>query len=129
MKRLIKIVSISAKQWFKNLREKWPIYCKSIDKNFEITNLYLRHISWNTVKKRETKEIIERLSMINLIEKISKKWELVETREEVKIEKFIYKFSYKVSLKLNNFTFKIVLWEKINWWIVLISSFVNYNTK
>ena len=127
MNKLIKIISIASKEWFKELRSKWPIFCNSLEKEFTITNLYLRHISWNTIKKRELREIIERLSMITLIQKIANNGELIETREEVKIEKFIYKYSYKISLTIKNIKFKIILWEKINWGIILISSFVNFN--
>ena len=85
MKKLIRIVRLSSKEWFKNLRKKWSIYCNSIDRHFIVSNLFLNHISWSS-KKRELRDIIERLSTINLIEKIADKWILIEERSDIIVE-------------------------------------------
>jgi len=130
MKDLFRVVSISSKEWFKNLRNKCPLFCESLNKNFVITNIFLRHISWNTVKKRELKEIISRLSSISLIEKIAIEWKIVEIRKEVVVErKSFYNTTYKIWLKIKNIIFYIVLWEKKDWKIILISTFSNILNK
>ncbi len=130
MKDIIKIVRISSKEWFKNLRNRSPIFCTSLNKSFNVTNVFLRHISWNTIKKRELKEIISRLSSITLIEKISSNWKLVEIRKNVIVEKkSFFKFTYKIWFTIQNVRFYIILWEKKNWKIVLISTFSNILNK
>ncbi len=125
MKKLIKIIRISSKQWFKRLRDKWEIYCEAINNTFIVSNLFLKHISgWS--KNRKLREIIERLSIINLVEEIALKWNLVETREKVIIEKYFYKRSYKLLLNIKWIDFFLVLAEKNNWKIILISTFLNF---
>ncbi len=126
MKDIIKIVRIASKEWFKKLKKTWPLFCSSLNKNFVITNIFLRHISWNTAKKRKLKEIINRLSSISLIEKVALKWDLIETRNDVIVEKTsFYKHTYKIWLNISSVEFFIVLWEKKDWKIVLISTFSN----
>ena len=80
MKNLAKIIRISVKKEFKKLRDKWSIYCHSLQKEIFINNLYLKHINWDS-KDRELKDIISRLPIINLIEDILKNWILKETRK------------------------------------------------
>ena len=125
MQKLKKLVKISSKENFYKLRGLWEIKCKSINKNFKVTWLFYRHVSWTT-KNRALREIIERLSSISLIEKISEKWELIENRENIQIEKFNYKKSYKIKLKIEKIDFFIILAEKNNWNVILISVFLNY---
>ncbi len=125
MKKLVKLVRIASKESFIKLRKLWEIKCNSIDNNFQVTNLFLRHISWNATKRWIT-EIIHRLTAISLIEKISKEWILVETRENIKIEKFNYRKSYKIKFTIKNIDFFIILAEKYNWQLVLISVFLNF---
>ena len=125
MKKLKQLIKISSKEIFYKLRNLWEIECNSINKNFKVTWLFYRHISWSR-KRRTIREIIERLSSISLIEKIAKNWKLIETRNNVKIEKFNYKISYKISLKIKKINFFIILAEKNNWKLILISVFINY---
>ena len=85
-------------------------------------------VYWNK-KTRATKEIIERLSLINLIVKISFEWKLDEIRENQKFEKTLFFIkTYKIVLNISWVNFKIILWEKEYWDIVLLSCFVgNYS--
>lgn len=69
-KKLVKLVRLSSKEAFLKLRNIWPIFCLAINKNFEVTNLFLRHISGSS-KNRELFDIVERLSCVNLVEKIA----------------------------------------------------------
>ena len=126
MEKIVKLIRISSKEAFKKLRNVWEIECKDIWKSFKITNLFLRHISWIT-KNRGLRSIIERLSSINLIELISFEWKLVEKRENIIIE-WYKKFnkSYKIRLIIWKIEFFIILWEKVDWNIILISVFLNY---
>jgi len=125
MKKLVKLIRLSSKKAFIKLRNIWDISCIDLNKNFSVTNLFLKHISWSS-KNRKIRDIIERLSSINLIEEISEKWKLTETRLEPKIEWYIYKCSYKINLKIWEIDFFMILWERINWEIILISVFLNY---
>jgi len=127
MEKIIKIIRISSKEWFYELKAKSPLKCWILDKNFFITSTFYNHISWYK-KSRPIREIIERLSLVNLIVKIWKEWELLEQRENQKFEKnSFFKKIYKISLKISKIDFKIVLWEKESWKIILLSCFVgNY---
>ena len=125
MKKLIKLVRLSSKKAFLKLRNIWNIYCPDLNKDFNITNLFLKHISWSS-KNRKIRDVIERLSCINLIEEISERWKLIETRIEPQIEWYIYKHSYKINLTIKNIDFFMILWERKNWEIILISIFLNY---
>jgi len=128
MKNLVKLVRLSSKEAFKKLRASWEIYCKAIDKNFSVTNLFLKHISWSS-KNRKIKDIIERLSSVNLIEKIALEWKLTEERIEPIIEWHVYEKSYKINFEISKIDFFIILWERKEWEIVLISVFLNYLDK
>jgi len=126
MKKLVKLIRLSSKEAFKKLRNLWKIKCYAIDNSFEVTNLFLRHISGNATK-RWIKEITYRLSSINLIEKIAMKWKLVETRKNIIIEwKRKFWKSYKIRYIQSKIEFFIVLWQKENWTIILISVFLNF---
>jgi len=104
----------------------WEINCYAIWKKFGVTNLFLNHISWNR-KNRSFRDVIERLSSVNLVEKISINGELVEKRNNVIIEwNKNFKFSYKIKYIKQKIEFFIVLGEKENWKIILISIFLNY---
>ena len=128
MQKLKQLVKISSKENFYKLRDLWEIRCNSIDKFFRVTWLFLRHISWVS-RNRVIRDIVERLSSIPLVEKIAEKWELTEIRNNVQIEKFNYEKSYKIKLQIENIDFYLILAEKNNWTIVLISVFLNYLDK
>ena len=125
MQKLKQLVKISSKEIFYKLRDLWEIKCNSIDKNFKVTWLFLRHISWIS-RNRVIRDIVERLSSVSLVEKIAKNWDLIEIRNKIQIEKFNYKKSYKIRLKIENIDFYLILAEKNNWTIILISIFLNY---
>jgi len=94
-----------------------------------VTNLFLRHISWGATK-RSMKDIIKRLTSINLIEKISINWKLVEVRNDIIVEKKRkFKKSYKIKYRIKDIDFFIVLWEKENENLILISVFLNFLEK
>ena len=128
MKKLVKLIRVSSKESFKKLRSLWNIYCWWIDKNFIVTNIFFRHISGSS-KSRTLKNIIERLSSVNLIEKIARNWNLVEIREKPIIEWYEYNKSYKINLEISKIDFFIILWERKSWEIILISVFMNYLDK
>lgn len=118
MKKLAKIIRISAKESFKNLRNGWPIFCKELKREIYITRVFFDHINWRS-KEREIKEIILRLSTISLIQKILIKWKIREIRES---EKFKY---YWIKYKTEWEIFNLILSKKINWWkTILLSSFI-----
>lgn len=127
MKKLVRLVRLSSKEAFRKLQLLWYIDCSTINKKFKVTNyLFLRHISWSS-KWREINDIIERLSSITLIEKISQEWILIEKRENIFVEKTkFFTKTYKIKLKLSDFDFFIVLWEKKDNEIILISIFLNF---
>jgi len=126
MQKLKQLVKISSKEIFYKLRDLWEIKCSSIDKNFKVTWLFYRHISGKS-RNRVVRDIIERLSSISLIEKIAKEWKLIETRYEVTVEKTrFFRKTYKIFFNIEKIDFFIILWEKIDWKIILISVFLNY---
>jgi len=126
MKKLVKLIRLSSKEAFRKLRNLWEIYSINLWKSFTVSNLFLNHISWSS-KNREISDIIERLSSINLVELVSEKWELVETRENIYIEnRRFFQKTYKLKYSLKDFEFFLILWEKSDWKIILISIFLNY---
>jgi len=66
MERLVKIVRMSSKVAFINLRDLCPIFCSCLWENIRVTNIFLRHVSWSS-KKRNIFDIVKRLSTINLV--------------------------------------------------------------
>jgi len=123
MKKLIRIVRLSSREWIKELKKKNPILCNALEKDFSVTNTFYQHILWYQ-KSRPNREVIERLSLINLIVKIASEWKLKETRENWKYELEIYNFTYKISLKIWWLVFHIILWEQKSNKLILLSCFV-----
>ena len=123
MKKLIRIIRLASKESIKDLKNKNPIYCESLQKYFIVTNILYHHILWYK-KSRANREIIERLSLINLVYKIAKEWILKETRENWVFEWEIFNNTYKIVLRNWWINFNIILWEKKNWKIILLSCFV-----
>ncbi len=129
MKHFVKLIRLSSKEAFLKLRSLGKIHCKAIEKDFIVTNLFLRHISWSS-KNREIHDIIERLSCINLIEKIWAESVLIDTRENVIIDgKKKFQKTFKVKTQMKDFEFFLVLWEKSSQEIILISVFFNFLDK
>ncbi|MDA9129438.1 hypothetical protein N9J72_03110 [Candidatus Gracilibacteria bacterium] len=126
MQKTIKLVRFASKEAFKQLRDRGPIFCPEIKNSFLVTNLFLRHISGNATK-RSSEEIIRRLSCMSLLENIARKGRLVEERVDVIIEgkrKFLK--SFKINYSISNMDFYIVLGEKQDNKIILISVFLNF---
>ena len=123
MKKLIRILRLSSKEAIKDLKAKNPIYCNTLEKNFNVTNIFYQHILWYK-KSRPNRETIERLSLINLIVKISKEWKLKETRKNWIFEWEVFKNTYKIILKIWWINFNMILWEKMNSNIILLSCFI-----
>jgi len=118
MKKIARITRITAKDFFNKLREKSPILCKKLNKEVEISLLFLKHINWES-KQREIREIVLRLITICSIEEILETWKISERRSS---ESFIY---YKLEKEKNWEIFCLILSEnKKNWIIKLLSSFI-----
>jgi hypothetical protein len=62
--------------------------------------------------------------LINLIVKISKEWKLKETRKNWIFEWEVFKNTYKIILKIWWINFNMILWEKSDWNIILLSCFI-----
>ncbi len=107
MKRLYKILKISAKESFLKLRKESPYFCTALGKNISIGREFWNHINFS--KYRTIKEIIYRLSIISLVEKSLKEGILVETRNMQDSEKI----SYRIDLRIKNETFCMVCLENI----------------
>ena len=122
MDNLIKIVKIASKSSFKNLKKSVPYFCTILNKPIFVTNIFYKHISWYS-KNRKIKEIIERLSIISLIEEIALEWDIFQIKEDVFYEKSHFVKSYKISYKIENIYFLIIVWEKNNWKLTLLSCF------
>ena len=128
MEEIIKITRISTKESFNILRENWPYFCEELKNKVEITNLYLKHISWESWK-RKVKEIILRLLIIPLVWKILRNWKIKEERIWVKIEWREYKKAFKISLEIKNEFFSLIIAKRLNDKLVLISSFIDFKKK
>jgi hypothetical protein len=125
MKHILRIIRISAKRWFKLLKEKSPYKCSELNSNIEITNIFQKHISWYQ-KQRTIKEIILRLWMINLIEDILLKWEIIEIRKNWKYEWKIYNITYRIQLKISWIKFIIVIWKTKKERYIILSCFQKF---
>ena len=124
MENLIKIIKIASKSSFKNLKKNAPYNCTILNKPIFVSNIFYKHISWYS-KNRKIEEIIERLSIMSLIEEIALEWDIFQTRENTTYEKYdFYKTTYKISYLKEWFYFIILIWEKWNWKLVLLSCFV-----
>ncbi len=124
MEDLIRIIKIASKSSFKSLKKNAPYNCTVLNKPIFITNIFYKHISWYS-KNRKIEEIIERLSIMSLIEEIALEWDVFQTRENTTYEKYdFYKTTYKISYFKEWFYFIILIWKKGNWKLVLLSCFV-----
>ena len=129
MDNILKIIRISSNKWFKILKKNSPYYCKSLNNTVNITRTFQNHISGYS-KSRVNREIIERLSILNLIDDILLNWKIIEERKKWLFEWKEYKNTYKISFKIKSFYFILIIWEKYNWGFLLLSCFVkNIKTK
>jgi len=112
---LKKLVRVSAKYTFRQLRNRAPLYCKCLNCDVLITRKFFRHI--DNGEKRTNKEIIDRLLIIPLIEDILLNGKVVE--ERIKLGKQYFRINFKVA----NFIFSVILiQEDIKY--ILLSCFI-----
>jgi len=102
MKNLIKLTS---KYSFQQLKARSPLQCPCLKNEVKISKRFFNHIS---DKKRNIKELTERLLIIPLIDEILKNGKITETRNK-KNGKY-----FKISLKINQKIFSVIIIEKQN---------------
>ena len=122
MQHILRIIRISSRKWFKLLKEKAPYKCSELNKEIEVTNIFLKHISWYQ-KQRTTKEIILRLWMINIIDDILLNWKIIQEKENVLFEWKSFLKSYRLELKIKWIHFIVVIWKKEDNIHILLSCF------
>ena len=128
MQNIVKLVKLSSKEAFIQLRNWWSIFCDSLNRDCAVTKIFYKHISWER-KNRKIKEVIKRLSCISLIKKILSEWILTEERWENKVDwKYFQKF-FRIYLKIEDMDFFLIIWEKVNLRLTLISVFIEFNEK
>ena len=59
MKTFLRLAKKSAKENYKELKKKSPMYCSTLEKNVKITKIFFNHIVYNNSKNREEREIKE----------------------------------------------------------------------
>lgn len=123
MKIIAQIVRIASKSAFKRIKHDAPLVCNCLSDTILVTNMFYKHISWVS-RKRKIQEIILRLSSIIIVPEILKKWTIIETRQNVLIEWKLCEESYKLGLRKKNAIFKAVI-SKYKWRLYLVSVFVN----
>ena len=122
MQKLLPLAKKSAKEVFLQLRENWPYFCDELKKEIEVTKLFFNHIILNNDKKREIRDLIERILIIPFIEKILTKWKITEKRKGKWVEYF--------KLSINNWddVFSIIILKKSNKF-TLLSCFIDFKQK
>jgi len=101
MKGVHKILKISAKEAFKNLRGQAPFFCTSLNKEVFVTKLFWNHINFS--KQRTIREVIYRLATIPLIARI-----LAEGKT-VKVSKNFF----QINLTLQGQTFSVIILQDL----------------
>lgn len=112
---LLRLLKLSAKKSFDEIRKKGPFFCEIINLELKVTREFFDHISFQ--KSREIKEIISRLLIIPFIEDIIHKGTLIEKRIQ---GDYIY---FQLALLLKKESINIVIRKK-NEKIILLSCFV-----
>ena len=93
---------ISAKKIFKNLRTNSPIFCNALNKEIQITKLFLQHILFPQ-NRRNLKETTERCLVVPFIDHILENGIISEAREK---ENTKY---YKITLKVKKHIICIIV--------------------
>ena len=126
MINLTKIAKFSAKKMLKGIIEeskKNPFISKELKSEVKITKLFFQHIAYS-FKKREYREIIERLLIIPFIKEIIINGTKIEERQEKNI------ISHKISKNFSQWTFSIIILEREQQKdFVLLSCFNEYKKK
>ncbi len=123
MKKLIRISRLASKEAIKDLKAKNPLYCSAIKEDFTVTNIFYSHII-GYKKSRPDREVVERLIVMNLIQKIAQEWVLKEKRKNGAFEWAIYQNTYKIMLKKWWICFYVIIWEEKSGKYILLSCFV-----
>lgn len=123
MQNLHRILKISAKEAFKTLRKHGPYHCQSLSQEIYVTNIFWNHINFS--KERSIREIVERLSIIPLIERILQEGICVKTTEEKHLTFF------RISLSIKHLSFSVICKhnKKENGHNILLSCFIDIQKK
>lgn len=121
MNQIQKILKISAKESFIQLRKNSPYFCHSMQKEIYITRKFWNHINFS--KYRPQKDIILKLALLPLIENILLKGELVEKRD------WGQKNSYRIERKIKEEICILILEQRNKKNIYLLSCFVHQPKK
>jgi len=123
MKSLHQVLKISAKESFKTLRKYGPYSCKSLSQDIYVTNVFWNHINFS--KERSIREIIERLSIIPLLEKILKEGKCVKTIEDRHL------IFYRITLTIKHLSFSVICKynKKEKGHNILLSCFIDIQKK
>lgn len=116
---LFKIIKLSAKVAFDNLRNESPLFCKAINKEVKVTKLFFSHLYTNN-KTRGTEEIVKRLSMIILLKDVIRFGGLINKRGS---KTAIF---YEICYVFPEITLSVILLEKLNGEVLLYSCFDKY---
>jgi len=117
MKKILPLAKKSAKEIFFKLRENWPYFCNSLNKEIFIWREFFKHI---TEKEREGFELLERFLIFPFIEKIILNWE-IKREQEKKFWTFI-----RISLIHWNDIFSVIILKKKEKHL-LLSCFLDFN--
>lgn len=123
MKSLHQVLKISAKESFKTLRKHGPYFCESLSQNIYITNLFWNHINFS--KERSIREIVERLSIIPLIERVLQEGQCVKTTEDRHL------IFYRITLTIKHLSFPVICKynKKERGHNILLSCFIDIQKK
>lgn len=123
MKHVQKILKISAKQAFLQLKKNSPYLCKSLNIQVFVTRQFWSHINFS--KYRPQKDLILRLAILPLVEKILEEGLITEKRDWGKY------FSYRVTQEFNSEKCSLIILKpkKQENNTLLFSCFVHDNTQ
>ena len=121
MKILIRLAKKSAKNIQKKLLKDGKPFCEILNAEISVTKLFLNHITYH--KKREEKEIIQRLLVAGFIEEILLNGSLVEKRIQQK------HITYRVALEVGIDIFSVVISKEEEKDFLLLSCFLENKYK
>ena len=117
MKYLIPLIHLSAKESFKLLREKAPLFCTALNAGILVGKQFLKHIS-DVEKRRHKHEILERLLLIPFLQKILQNGKKTETRTQNK------RIFHRISESVGNQVFSVIILE-VPKRFLLVSCFID----
>ena len=104
MRKILPLVKISAKKSFQLLQAKTPLLCNALQTQIQVTKLFFYHIA--LARNRTTRDLIQRLLTIPLLQDILSKGKLVETRIAGRKEYF------KICWIKDEYIFSIIILRK-----------------